>query len=105
MPVQPDPDQGDLPFSQVEISDPRSVPTSTTNETQISLRLLMDRHKLSYRAMNDLISLMRLTPDMKKIKSVQDIIRRSSELKVEMEKICAHCYGGIVDDNCIDESW
>ena len=55
--------------------------------------------------MNDLISLMRLTPDMKKIKSIQDIIRRSSELKVEMEKICAHCYGGIVDDNCIDESW
>ena len=75
------------------------------NETQICLRTLMDRHKMSYRAMNDVIDFVRSRFDMDGIKSITDVIERSTTVDIRMENICCHCHGPVVDHVCDDDSW
>ena len=72
-------------------------------ETRISLRILMDRHKFAYRAVNDTISFLRLNPDMTTVRSVNDVLQHSSNLDIKQARVCCHCHFEADNDTCSED--
>lgn len=71
----------------------------------IALRILMKRHKVSCRAINDIIAFVNLKPDMQRTKNVEDVLQRSTLPGIEKKLICGHCCEVIENGVCGDEEW
>ena len=75
------------------------------DDVQVALLVVMDRHGLSYRAMNEIISLTKKQPDMKDIRNVEDVLQRSNLPEKHKIQLCARCFSVIVDHKCSESDW
>ena len=85
--------------------EPVLVTEDNANDVQVVLRVLMDEHRLSYRAMDDIINLVKKHPDMKGTKNVKDVLQRSKLPQIHEIQICARCSYMIVDKECSKSDW
>ena len=73
-------------------------------DAKMALRLLMDRHGWSYRAVNDLLRLYRLHPNLSKFKTVHDILDTKVLPPVTSCKVCPSCHE-VADGPTCNNDW
>lgn len=69
----------------------------------IALRILMERHKVFYSAVNDLIAFVNLKPDVQRVRNAEDFLQRPSLSLTKKMVFCEHCCEAIEEGSCGDE--
>ena len=98
--VMAEPVQGFVTAETVE-----TLPVENVDDTAVALRVVMERHRLSYRAVNDVIDFVRKKPTMEAVRNIDDVLQRSKLPTVCKVQICSRCHDVIEDGNCISEEW